>query len=404
MPDEPSLPLQYTHPETARPMRSAFVRRVEFGSTIATLLALIVLLPGLYRLGLIDIIVLNQTGRFLAYAIAAIGVDLIWGYCGILTLCQAMFFCFGGYAIGMHMALHGPLDGDGIPRCLYVVTSVVQGFKLPEFWRPFQTLPAAIALALFIPGIVAFFFGYFAFRSRIRGVYFSIITQATTVAVALIFRRNETRLCGTNGLTNFETLAGYDLRAASTKLTLYFMTVGALLVTFVITRLIVRSRLGRLLVAVRDNESRLRFAGYQPVTIKVFAFVVGAVFAGLGGMLYTPQNGIITPYKMEPQESIDMVIWVAVGGRGTLAGAVLGAILVNYVGSILTSTFPAAWPFIKGGIYIAVVLVLPDGIIGTWRKMTRGERAITPPADRDEAPAAVFSPPAGPAMTPEGAR
>jgi urea transport system permease protein len=296
-----------------------------------------------------------------------------------------MFFCFGGYAIGMHLALHGPLDGDGIPRCLYVVTSVVKGFQLPAFWRPFQTLPVAITLSLFIPGLLAFLFGYFAFRSRVRGVYFSIITQATTVAVALIFRRNETRLCGTNGLTNFETIAGYDLRAPGTKLGLYFLTVVTLIAVYVVCRGITRSRLGRLLLAVRDNESRLRFAGYQPVTVKAFAFTAAGVIAGIGGMLYTPQNGIITPFKMEPIESILMVLWVAVGGRGTLAGAVVGSLLVNYVGSFFSSALPGAWPFVQGGLFIAVVLLLPDGVVGAWRKFTTGAGTATPAAESEPA-------------------
>jgi urea transport system permease protein len=295
-----------------------------------------------------------------------------------------MFFCLGGYAIGMHMALHGPLDGDGIPRCLYVVTSDVAGFQLPDFWKPFRTLPAAVCLALLVPGAVAFVFGYFSFRSRVRGVYFSIITQATVAAVVLIFRRNETRLCGTNGLTNFETLAGYDLRLPAVKLGLYLLTAVTLILVYVACRHVVASRLGRLLVAVRDNESRLRFAGYQPVTLKVFAFVAGAVIAGIGGMLYTPQNGIITPYKMDPEESIIMVVWVAVGGRGTLAGAVLGAILVNYMNSALTSRYPAAWPFLLGGLYIVVVLAMPDGIVGLWKKWTSGERRSAGRAESDD--------------------
>jgi urea transport system permease protein len=371
-----------------RPQRARLADGIEMGSTVVVVLILLVLMPLLYKVGVIDVIVLNQLGRFLCYAIAALGIDLIWGYCGILSLCQAMFFCFGGYAIGMHLALHGPLDGDGIPRCLFVVTSVVKGFQLPTFWRPFQTLPAAVALCLFVPGVLAFVFGYFAFRSRVRGVYFSIITQATTVAVALIFRRNETRLCGTNGLTNFETLAGYDLRAPSTKLGLYLVTVVTLIVVYLICRAITRSRLGRLLLAVRDNESRLRFAGYQPVTIKAFAFTAAGVIAGIGGMLYTPQNGIITPFKMEPIESILMVLWVAVGGRGTLAGAVVGSLIVNYVGSFFSSALPGAWPFIQGGLFIAVVLLLPDGIVGAWRKWTTGDRGIpSATTEPDDAPA-----------------
>ena len=401
MPDAP--PLAYATPSDARP---AWARKAEQATAIVTVAVLMLLVPGLYLGGAMDITSVNQLGRFLCFAIVALGIDLVWGYTGMLSLCQAMFFCFGGYAIGMHMALHGPLDGDGIPRALYVVTSVVQGFQLPDFWKPFRSLPVALALGLLIPGAVAFVFGYFAFRSRIRGVYFSIITQATVFAAVLIFRRNETRLCGTNGLTNFETLAGFDLRQPSVKLGLYLLTAATLVVVYFACRHVVGSRLGRLMVATRDNESRLRFAGYQPLKVKLFAFTAGAVIAGVGGILYTPQNGIITPYKMEPIESIIMVVWVAVGGRGTLAGAVVGAMLVNYAQSILTSRFPAAWMFILGGLYVFVVLAMPDGIVGLWKKWTTNERAAPEQTADDPTVAAApaVAPPAPPAdhMAPIG--
>jgi urea transport system permease protein len=265
--------------------------------------------------------------------------------------------------------------------------------KLPWYWPPFRNFAFATIASVAVPTLFAALFGFLAFRSRIRGVYFSIITQATTVAVALIFRRNETRLCGTNGLTNFETIAGFDLRAPGTKLALYFLTVFTLIVVYVVCRGITRSRLGRLLLAVRDNESRLRFAGYQPVTVKAFAFTAAGVIAGIGGMLYTPQNGIITPFKMEPIESILMVLWVAVGGRGTLAGAVVGSLLVNYVGSFFSSALPGAWPFVQGGLFIAVVLLLPDGIVGAWRKFAtggrNGTRAEEAPPSAHEVPLSV---------------
>ena len=368
-PPDASLPLEYAQADP----RPEWARRSEFWGAIGTVALLMIGVPGLYVAGALDITTVNQLGRFLCFAIVAIGIDLVWGYTGMLSLCQAMFFCFGGYAIGMHMALHGPLDGDGIPRALFVVTSEVEGFQLPAFWKPFQTLSAAMFLAMFLPGVVAFVFGYFAFRSRIRGVYFSIITQATVWAAVLIFRRNETRLCGTNGLTNFVSLAGFNLNDPNVKLGLYLLTALTLIAVYLACKHVVASRLGRLLVATRDNESRLRFAGYQPVKLKLFAFTAGAVIAGIGGMLYTPQNGIITPYKMEPIESIIMVVWVAVGGRGTLVGAVVGAILVNYLQSFLTTKFPAAWMFILGGMYIAVTLAMPDGIVGLWKKYTTRE-------------------------------
>ena len=386
----PARHLDYANPGALRPMNPTRVRLIERGGLVGALAILLLVMPGLYKAGAVDIIVVNQHGRFLCYAIVAIGVDLIWGYTGILSLCQALYFVLGGYAMGMHMALHGPLDGDGIPRCLFVVTSVVEGFQLPAFWRPFQTLPVTVLLGLLVPGAVAFLFGYFAFRSRVRGVYFSIITQATVFAAVLIFRRNETRLCGTNGLTNFQTLAGLDLSLPSVKLGLYYLTVGTLIAVYAASRWIVASRLGRLLVAVRDNESRLRFAGYQPVAVKVFAFTVAGIFAGIGGMLYAPQNGIITPYVMEPIESVYMVLWVAIGGRGTLTGAAAGSLLVLYLKSFLSSALPNVWPFFEGALFIAVVLLFPAGLVGAWRNLTRGDRGA--PAATGEADEAATAP------------
>lgn len=339
----------------------------------------------------------NQLGRFLCFAIVALGIDLVWGYTGILSLCQALFFCLGGYAMGMHMALHGPLDGDGIPRCLYVVTSEVQGFTLPWFWAPFRTLPVALLLVLLIPGLVAFVFGYFTFRSRVKGVYFSIVTQATTLGACEIFRLNQVRLCGTNGLTNFTELAGFDLNSPRVKLGLYVVTVLVLAGLYVLCRALVQARLGRVLVAIRDNESRLRFSGYRPMHFKVFVFTLGAIIAGIGGMLYAPQTGIVTPFNMEPDKSVVMVVWVALGGRGTLAGAVAGALLMNYAYALLTSgslyhlffssklaermSFPElalkhllgpeGWPFVLGALCLGVVLFFPKGLMGAWSNVTR---------------------------------
>jgi urea transport system permease protein len=364
---------------------------------------LFALVPGLYWLGAIDITSVNQLGRFLCLAIVALGLDLVWGYTGILSLCQAMFFCLGGYCIGMHLALHGPLDGDGIPRCLYVVTSQVSGFTLPAFWEPFRSFPAAVALGLVLPGLAALLFGFLAFRSRVTGVYFSIITQALTVIAVLLFRRNEMRLCGTNGLTNFESLLGWDVRSSATKVSLYLATATVLMATYWLCRRLERSRAGRILVAIRDKESRLRFAGYRPVHYKTFVFTVGAVIAAVGGMLYTPQNGIITPYKMEPAESIAMVVWVAVGGRGTLAGAIIGALVVSYLSSLLTTHLPSTWPFVLGSLAIAVVLFMPEGLLGLWRRLLQrratGPAAAAPGPDPDPDPTVPAAPAAAVEVT-----
>jgi urea transport system permease protein len=329
-------------------------------------LGIFILAACAYGVGVIDITSINQLGRYIGVAVVALGVDLIWGYAGILTLFQAMFFCFGGYALGMYLAMHGPLDGDhhDIPRCLFVVSSVVSGMELPWFWKPFGSLPVAILLGLLLPGLAAFAYGWFTFRSRVRGVYFSIITQATTVAVWLIFCQNSILLCGTNGLTNFTNIAGFDLNLPAVKFGMFAVSAVVLIVVWLLCRALVRSRAGRLLVAVRDNEVRLRFAGYDPAAFKVFVFTVGGMLAALGGMLYSPQNGIITPSNMDFTESTIMVVCVAVGGRGTLTGAVIGAFAVYYLKAYLTSHFPEAWEYILGALFISVVLFFPAGLYG----------------------------------------
>lgn len=376
----PITPLSYSNLGSSG---AAGRRKLEWMLLAGGLAFLVIVIPSLYSAGIMSITAVNQLGRFLCYAIAAIGVDLIWGYCGILSLCQAMFFCFGGYAVGMHMALHSQLNADGVPQILANVSSEVGTLTLPWFWKPFQTLPAALFLGIALPGLVAFAFGYLAFRSRVRGVYFSIITQATVLACCLVFRRNETLLCGTNGLNAFKELAGFDLRLPKTQISLYIITVLVLAGVFLGCRYLASSRLGRLMLAVRDNEPRLRFAGYQPVFVKAFAFTLAGIIAGIGGMLYTPQIGIITPATMEPVVSIMMVLWVAIGGRGTLTGAVLGTLVVNYTESFLTSSLPKVWPLVQGALFLIVVLFLPDGLVGAIKQLTAA-RAPAPLSDEDE--------------------
>lgn len=319
--------------------------------------------------GWMEVSTLNTWGKFLAIAIMAIGLDLVWGYTGMLSLCQSMFFTFGGYCMGMHLAMHGPLDGEGIPRCLFVVTSQVSGFQLPHFWRPFGSFAAALALMVVTAGVVAFIFAWFAFRSRVKGVYFSIITQALTIAFWLMFCRNEMRLCGTNGLTNFVSLVGFDLRQPATKLGLYLITVAALVAAVVFAQWLVRTRAGRVLIAVRDNESRLRFAGYQPLSYKVWVFTLAAILGASGGALYAPQNGIMTPEYMTAKESVVVVVMVALGGRGTIYGGIVGALLYKYLELKLSTLMANNWYFVLGGLFIAVVLFLPDGLVGAWRKL-----------------------------------
>jgi urea transport system permease protein len=328
-------------------------------------------IPALYFSDTISILTVNRLGQILAFAIAVIGLDLIWGYCGVLSLCQAFFFALGGYAMGMYLAHHGgqggALDKAGwdIPACLHVVSSEAPGeAMLPWFWKPFYSLPVALALGLLIPGVVAAFIGYFGFRSRVRGVYFAILTQAITVAGCLVFRLNNMKLCGTNGLTNFNTIAGFEYSSDSVKFSLYMITLVCLIGVYCFCRFLVGTRLGRVLVAVRDDETNLRFFGYKPYTFKMFVFALAAALSGLAGMLYTPQVTMISPEYMTPKWSILFVIWVAVGGRGTLSGAVLGAIGVNLAYDFLTTHAPVVWPFVQGLLFVGVVLLFPKGIAG----------------------------------------
>ena len=344
-----------------------FVRWVDHVGPGLGALLLIFGIPALFAAGHLDQSQLSQLGRYCCLAMVAVGLDLVWGYCGVLSLCQAMFFTLGGYACGMYLAMHGPLDGGGIPRALFVVSSDPSGMVLPWFWKPFASAGFAATMAVLVPGTFAAVFGFFAFRSRIRGVYFSIITQATTVAVWLLFCRNDLQLCGTNGLTNFTHILGFELRETSTKVALYLVSAATLCASAYGALWLTRSRFGRLLVAIRDNESRLRFAGYDPVWFKTVVFAFGAVLAAIGGALYTPQTGIVTPANMMAIESILVVVWVAVGGRGTVIGAVVGALVINLLYAWLTTLVPKAWPFIIGALFVAVVLFMPAGLAGGWR-------------------------------------
>ncbi len=310
---------------------------------------------------------LNRFGKFLAFAILALGLDLIWGYTGILSLGQGVFFGLGAYCMSMHMMLtigKESVYGSDMPD--FMVWNQVK--ELPLFWKPFYSFPAAVIGAILVPMLFALIFGFFAFRSRIKGVYFAIITQALALVAWLVFNRNDTNLGGTNGLTDFKQVLGYRLSEPGTQRVLYILTVLCLGAAYLLCQWIIRSRAGRVLVAVRDSEKRVVFSGYTPANYKLFVFVVAAALAGLAGMLYAPQVGIITPAQIGVLPSLEMVIWVAVGGRASLAGAVLGAVSVNYGRSVLTNYFPELWPFILGGLFVLVVLLFPDGLIGMMRK------------------------------------
>ncbi len=320
---------------------------------------------------------LNQFGKFLAFAILALGLDLIWGYCGVLSMGQGVFFGFGAYCMGMYLALQIGAEsvyGSELPD--FMVWTQVK--ELPLFWYPFKSFLGGLLGAILVPVLFATIFGFLAFRSRIKGVYFAIITQALAFAAWLVFNRNETRLGGTNGLTDFKQLLGYRLSDPSTQRGLYIITVLALGAAYLFCRWIVASRAGKVLIAIRDSESRVTFSGYTPWMYKLFVFVVSAGLAGLAGMLYVPQVGIITPAQIGVLPSLEVVIWVAVGGRGTLIGAILGAVAVNYGRSVLTNYFPEAWPFILGGLFVVVVTMFPDGLLGMIRKVTERKQAQAP--------------------------
>lgn len=303
-------------------------------------------------------------GKWLTYALLALSLDLVWGFCGILSLGHGAFFALGGYAMGMYLMRQiGPRGVYGNPN-LPDFMVFLNWKELPWTWTGFDMFPFAMAMALLVPGALAFVLGWFAFRSRVTGVYLSIITQAMTYALLLAFFRNDMGFGGNNGLTDFKDILGFNIQAATTRAALFSLSALALIVGFLIARWIVTSKLGKVLVAIRDAESRTRFLGYRVEHYKLFVFTVSAMMAGLAGALYVPQVGIINPSEFSPANSIEAVIWVAVGGRGTLTGAALGAVLVNAAKSWFTGALPEIWLFALGGLFVAVTLFLPKGVVG----------------------------------------
>jgi urea transport system permease protein len=303
-------------------------------------------------------------GKYLCYGMLALAVDLIWGYCGILSLGHAAFFSLGGYAMGMYLmrqiGTRGVYGDPVLPDFM-----VFLNYKaLPWFWYGFNHFPMALLMMVLAPGLLALVFGWFAFRSRVTGVYFSIITQALTYALMLAFFRNNMGFGGNNGFTDFKDILGFDLHSDRIRVVLLVMTVIALAASYIACRAIVQSRAGRVMLAIRDAESRSRFLGYPVESFKVWIFVFSAVLAGIAGALYVPQIGIINPSEFSPINSIEAVIWVAVGGRGTLYGAIIGAIVVNYAKTYLTGAFPEIWLYALGALFVLVTLFLPRGIVG----------------------------------------
>lgn len=352
----------------------------------------VVALPLANALGLLSDYYLNLFGKYLSLAILALGMDLIWGYTGILSLGQAIFFGIGAYSIGMYMMLEGSGKGVyGEPVPDFMVWNQV--YQLPLFWKPYKHFWFALAASLLLPALLAAIIGALTFRRRLRGTYFAILTQAIAFAVWLTVNRNEMKLGGTNGLTDFKSILGWSLSSPSTLRALYICTAVALMAALYLSRKLVTSKTGLVLQAIRDNERRLEFLGYDVSAYKIFVFSVSAALAGLAGLLYAPQVGIITPSQVGVLPSLEIVIWVAFGGRGTLWGAVVGAVSINWLRSVLTGTYPRIWPIILGALFVGVIMLFPTGLVGLWnrvrsldtgRRFLVGASGMTPPSKIEE--------------------
>ena len=364
-------------------------RAISRGELIAVgILAILVVLvlPFANQQGWISNFAINLWGKYLCYALLAISVDLLWGYTGLLSLGQALFFSLGGYMIGMHlMRMIGDLGQYRQPIPDFLV--FLGWTELPTFWKPFSSFPFALAMVLVLPGLLSWVFGYLAFRSRIKGVYFSILTQALTYGAALMFFRNDMLMGGNNGFTDFKFILGFDIREPATQRGLFVVTAVTLLVVYLLCRWLNGTKFGLVQQAVRDGENRALFSGYATAHFKLFIFIVSALIAAVGGALYVPQVGIINPSEMTPDKSLEAVVWVAVGGRGTLLGPVIGAVGVNALKSWATRAIPELWILLMGGLFILVVLFLPGGIVsiprivrGWFKKKAPATATATPPA------------------------
>jgi urea transport system permease protein len=322
-------------------------------------------------------------GKYLCYAMLAISVDLLWGYTGLLSLGQALFFTLGGYMMGMYlMRMIGDLGQYHQPLPDFLV--FLGWTKLPAFWQPFSNFPFAMVMAMLLPGALAGIFGYLAFRSRIRGVYFSILTQALTYAACLLFFRNSLLLGGNNGFTDFKFILGHDLREPATQRLLFIASGITLLLIYLLCKWLTKTKLGKVQRAIRDSENRVMFSGYSTANFKLFIFVFAALIASVAGVLYVPQVGIINPGEMAPEKSLEAVVWVSVGGRGTLIGPIIGAFTVNAMKSWATRAYPDLWLIFLGGMFIFVTVFMPKGIVGLpaqLRAIYKKRFAKTPAVD-----------------------
>jgi urea transport system permease protein len=376
-------------------------RRSEWTALAVCALLLLVVLPGLNAMGFISDFRISQWGKYLCYALLALSVDLLWGYTGLLSLGQALFFSLGGYMHGMYlMRMIGTLGQYHKPIPDFLV--FLGWTRLPAFWQPFSSFPFAVTMVVLVPGVFAFIFGYLAFRSRIRGVYFSILTQALTYAAMIIFFRNNLLLGGNNGFTDFKFVLGFNLRESATQRGLFVVASIVLLTVYLFHRWLSHTKFGLVQQAIRDGENRVLFSGYAAANYKLFVFVGAAVIASVGGALYTPLAGIINPSEMSPEKSLEAVVWVAVGGRGTLLGPILGAIGVNALKSWATTVIPDLWLILLGGLFIVVVLFLPGGLVSLPGRLAPlraklGRKTRSPPASGTQAPAPAPAVSAAPA-------
>ncbi len=360
---------------------------------LAIVLGLAVVVPLLHLMATpsspfhISTATLALLGKYLCFALLALSLDLVWGYCGILSLGHGAFFALGGYAMGMYLMRQiGTRGVYGHPE-LPDFMVFLNWKELPWYWYGFENAWFAFLMVMAVPGLLAFVFGWFAFRSRVTGVYLSIITQALTYALMLAFFRNDMGFGGNNGLTDFKDILGFSVQATTTRAALFAASAVALALGYLVARAIVASRLGKVLVSIRDAESRTRFLGYRVEHYKTFVFTISAIMAGVAGALYVPQVGIINPSEFTPANSIEVVIWVAVGGRGTLAGAALGAVLINFAKTTFTTGFLAPyWLFALGALFVVVTIWLPKGILGTFNELwdrwrpSPAEEAVSTPA------------------------
>ena len=358
---------------------------IEIGLIVATIFILAIIVPSI-----IPAFRLRLVGRFLSLAIVALGIDLIWGYTGLLSLGHGIFFALGGYALAMNLILQ---TSEGQLPDFFTLYGVKE---LPWVWQPFNSFPFTVIALVLIPGIVAGLIGYLVFRNRIKGVYFSILTQAALLVFYNFFNGQQELINGTNGLkTDTEKIFGVLVGSAGVQRTFYILTVVCLVLVYLLCRRLTSGRFGRVLKAIRDDETRVRFSGYDPTGYKVLVFAISGAIAGIAGALYTVQTGIITPSIMEVGFSIEMVIWVAVGGRGTLIGAIIGTLLVRLAQTFLSESFPEVWLFFQGALFLIVVTVLPDGIIGWWtnygwvklRSLFGGKSLVTYPSLAEDAEA-----------------